>query len=60
MGNARNKAEALLLALVSQSCIAGLFFLGNLFDPLLSLWVMGIYFCVVGSYLMYRYWLTKL
>lgn len=56
----KNKIKALLLALVIQACIAGLIFLGGLLDPLLGLWVMGIYFFVVGYYLMYRYLLARL
>ncbi len=56
----KNKIKALLLALVIQMCIAGLIFLGGLLDPLLGLWVMGIYFFIVGYYLMYRYLLLSL
>jgi len=56
----KNKIKALLLALVIQMCIVGLIFLGGLLDPLLGLWVMGIYFFIVGYYLMYRYLLLSL
>jgi len=56
----KNKIKALLLALVIQMCIAGLIFVGGLLDPLLGLWVMGIYFFIVGYYLMYRYLLLSL
>lgn len=54
------KIKALTLALFIQFCIAGLIFLGGLLDPLLGLWVVGIYFFVIGFYLMYRYLLTSL
>lgn len=46
-----NQIRAFLLALVIQVCIAGLIFIGGLLDPLIGLWVTGIYFFVVGFYL---------
>lgn len=52
------KISVFLLALVIQICVAGLIFVGGLLDPLLGLWVVGIYFFIVGTYLMYRYILT--
>ena len=54
----KTKIKACLLALLIQICIAGLIFLGGLLDPLLGLWVAGIYFFIAGVYLMYRYLLT--
>jgi hypothetical protein len=57
---ATNRINAFLLALFIQIIIAGLFFLGGLLDPLLGLWVAGIYFFVVGFYLTYRYLLTSI
>ena len=53
------KIQALILAILIQTLIAGVFFVGGLLDPLLGLWVAAIYFFVVGSYLMYRYWLAR-
>jgi len=53
-----NKINAFLLALVIQLSIAGMVFLGGLLDPLIGLWVVGIYFFGVGFYLMYHYLLS--
>ena len=49
------RIKALLLALFIQLCIAALLFIGGLLDPLLGLLVAGIYFFIIGFYLMYRY-----
>ena len=56
---ARNRIIPLFLALVIQAAIAGLIFVGGLMDPLICLWVVGIYFFVIGTYLMYRFLLTS-
>ncbi len=58
MLNMGQKVSAFLLALIIQICIAGLMFMGGLLDPLLGLWVVGIYFFILGTYLMYQYLLT--
>jgi len=50
----RSKVKAFILALLIQLCIAGLIAFGGLLDPLLGLWLAGIYFFVVGFYLTYR------
>lgn len=55
-----NKIKALVLALFIQTCIAGLMFIGGILDPLIGLWIVGIYFFVIGFYLMYRYILINL
>lgn len=44
MMQTKKKVKAFLLTLVIQTCIAGLIFLGGLLDPLLGLWITGIYF----------------
>ena len=59
MIDVKNKVNALLVALMAQLCIAGLIFVGGLFDPLWGLSVVGIYFFVVGFYLMYHYLLVS-
>lgn len=56
----KNRIKALLLALFIQGCIAGLIFFGGLLDPLIGLWIVGIYFFVIGVYLMYRHLLMSL
>lgn len=56
--NTGKKISVLLLALVIQICIAGLIFVGGLLDPLIGLWVVGIYFFIIGTYLTYRHLLT--
>ena len=55
-----NQIKALLLSLVIQACIAALIFFGGVLDPLIGLWVAGIYFFIIGSYLMYRHLLMTL
>lgn len=55
-----NKIKAVLCTLIIQMCFIGLFFFGSLLDPLIGLWVAGIYFFVIGSYLMYHCLLTSL
>jgi len=57
--NTGKKTTAFLLALVVQICIAGLIFFAGLLDPLLGLWIVGIYFFIIGTYLMYRYLLAN-
>ena len=57
--NTGKKIKAFVFALVVQTCIAGLIFLAGLLDPLLSLWIVGIYFFIIGTYLMYRYLLVN-
>ena len=42
-----------------QLLIAGLIFWGGLLDPLLGLILMGIYFFVIGTYLIYRWLLSR-
>ena len=51
--------KAFVFALVVQICIAGLIFFAGLLDPLLGLWIVGIYFFIIGTYLMYRYLLAN-
>lgn len=53
-----NRIKAIFLTLVIQIGFAGLFFLGGLLDPLLMLYAAGIYFFVIGSYLIYCYLLV--
>ena len=55
-----NRIKALLLSLFIQAYIAGMIFFGGVLDPLIGLWVAGIYFFIIGYYLMYRYLLTTL
>lgn len=52
------KVSVFLLALVIQICVAGLIFVSGLLDPLLGLWVVGIYIFVIGTYLIYQRLLT--
>jgi len=52
------RIKAIFLTLVIQIGFVGLFFLGGLLDPLLMLYAAGIYFFVVGSYLIYCYLLV--
>lgn len=54
------KARALISALSIQFCIIGLIFIGGLLDPLVALWIAGIYFFIVGTYLTYRVLLSHL
>lgn len=56
----KNKIIAFLLALLVQIGIGGLIFVAGLLDPLLGIWALGIYFFVIGLYLMYRYLLMRL
>jgi hypothetical protein len=58
--NSANKIKAFILALFLQACIAALIFFGGLLDPLLGLGAAGIYFFVIGFYLMYRYVLISI
>jgi hypothetical protein len=53
-----NKITSILITLLVQLTVVGLVFLGFLLDPLLSIWVVGIYFSVVGSFLTY-YFLSR-
>lgn len=55
-----NKINAFLLTLIIQCCIAGLIFFGGLLDPLVGLWILGIYFFGIGFYLMYYFLLHSL
>lgn len=50
-----NRLNAFIFAFLIQVCIAGLIFTGMILDPLIGLWVAGIYFFVVGSFLLYHY-----
>lgn len=49
----KKKLRTVLLAIVCQFIFAGFIFVGFLLDPLLGIWVAGIYFFVIGSFLMY-------
>lgn len=55
-----NRIKALILALFIQAGIAGLIFIGGILDPLIGVWVAGVYFFVIGFYLMYHYMLINL
>lgn len=54
-----NKIKAVLLTLVIQLFVVALFFLGFLLDPLIGIWVVAVYFFVVGSFCIYRFILGK-
>lgn len=54
-----SKITAILLVVLIQFFIAALVFLGFLLDPLIGVWVVAIYFLVIGSFLMYYYVLSK-
>lgn len=56
----KNKIIAFLLALLVQIGVGSLIFVAGLLDPLLGIWALGIYFFVIGLYLMYRYLLMRL
>ena len=58
--NIEVKIKALLIAVFIQICFAGIFFIGGLMDPLISIWLAATYFFVVGSYLLYRNILNRL
>lgn len=49
------KIYAFLLAVIIQCGIVALIYFGGILDPLLGLAVAGIYFFVIGLYLMYRF-----
>lgn len=52
-------AKILIMAMCIQLLTAGLIFWGGLLDPLLGLILMGIYFFVIGTYLIYRWLLSR-
>ncbi|STX55561.1 Uncharacterised protein [Legionella beliardensis] len=48
------KFKAFLLVIVIQTVFFALGFLGFLLDPLIGVWIVGIYFFIVSSFLMYN------
>ncbi|OCH97851.1 hypothetical protein A8135_01110 [Legionella jamestowniensis] len=44
-----------LMTILVQSIILAIVFIGFLLDPLLGLWVVGIYFFGAGTFLMYQF-----
>lgn len=54
-----NKVKAFLLTLVIQLFVVALFFLGFLLDPLIGIWVVAVYFFVIGSFCIYQFILGK-
>lgn len=54
-----SKITAILLVVLIQFFIVALVFFGFLLDPLIGVWVVAIYFLVIGSFLMYYYVLSK-
>ena len=55
----KNKMQAFFFNFINSNIFFWLFFWGGLLDPLIGLWAAGIYFFVIGTYLMYRYLLTS-
>ncbi len=43
------------MTILVQSIILAIVFIGFLLDPLLGLWVVGIYFFGAGTFLMYQF-----
>jgi hypothetical protein len=50
-----NKITSILITILVQLIIVGLVFLGFLLDPLIGVWIVGIYFSVIGSFLTYYF-----
>jgi len=46
---------AIMATFLVQLIIIGLFFLGFLLDPLLGVWIVGIYFFIGSTYLTYYF-----
>ena len=49
------KIKVALITILIQATVLGMFFVGFLMDPLVGIWVVGIYFFVIGTFLVYRY-----
>ena len=47
--------KAGILAVIMQIFFAGLFFVGFLMDPFLGLIIAGIYFFIVGTFLIFHF-----
>ncbi len=49
----------LLKTALFQLLIATIFFLGMLLDPIVGLWIVVIYFSVIGTFFIYKYFERK-
>lgn len=54
-----NKMASILLTIAVQLTITGIIFFSFLLDPLIGVWIVGIYFFVIVSFLTYRFFLHE-
>ena len=52
-----NKMASILLTIAVQLTITGIIFFSFLLDPLIGVWIVGIYFSVIVSFFTYRFFL---
>lgn len=53
-----NKLKALFWAIITQALLIAIIFFGFILDPLLGVWATVIYIVVIGSLLMFSFFLN--